>query len=98
MNASAQRTTLGVVIGSDVQAYDAGLAAIAGLTTAANKVTGSGTAATYAVADFTAFGRALLDDDDAAAQRPRWAWARQTSASTDFDAAGQSVVMAIALG
>ena len=68
-DAAAQRTTMGVAIGTDVQAYDAGLASIAGLTTAADKVIYTTASDTYAVADFTAFGRSLVDDADAAAAR-----------------------------
>ena len=68
-NAGTARTNLGVAIGSDVQAFDAGLQSISALTTAANKMIYTTGSDAYAVADLTAAGRALLDDADASAQR-----------------------------
>jgi hypothetical protein len=65
-SASTSRTNLGVAIGSDVQAFDAGLQSISGLTTAADKMIFTTGSDTYAVTDLTSFARTLLDDADAA--------------------------------
>jgi len=67
--ASTARTALGLAIGTDVQAYDAELAAIAGLTSAADTglyFTGIGTAGTFTL---TAAGRTLVGGADNAAMR-----------------------------
>ena len=68
-NAATARTNLGLAIGTNVQAYDAGLLSIAGLTTTADRGIYTTASDTYAVFTLTSAGRAILDDADATAQR-----------------------------
>lgn len=67
--AAVARTNLGVAIGSDVQAYDAGLQSIAGLTTSANQIVYTTASDTYATTGLSAYGRTIINAADAAANK-----------------------------
>jgi hypothetical protein len=89
-DASAQRTTLGLAIGTDVQAQNARLQDIAtnlSSTSGAIEKTAANTFGTYTV---TAAGKALIDDADAAAQRTTLGLGTAaTSSTTAFATAAQ---------
>ena len=68
-DAANARANLGLTIGTNIQAQDAGLQSIAGLTTSADQAIYTTAADTYAVTSLTAYGRSLLDDADADAAR-----------------------------
>jgi hypothetical protein len=68
-DAATARTNLGVAIGTNVQAYDAGLQSISGLTTSADQTVYTTASDTYATTSLTSFGRNLIDDTDAATAR-----------------------------
>jgi len=68
-SALAARTNLGLEIGTNVQAYDAGLSSIAGVVTAEDKMLYTTASDTFAATTLTSAGRALLDDASASDQR-----------------------------
>jgi hypothetical protein len=68
-DAASVRTTLGLAIGTNVQAYDAKLGALSGLSPSANTVPYFTGASTMGSTSFTSFGRSLVDDADASAAR-----------------------------
>ena len=61
-NASTARTNLGVAIGTDVQAYSAKLASLAGLTLSANTGIIAASSSTFTTFSLTAAALTLLDD------------------------------------
>lgn len=65
---TAASTAAGALTSLGAQPVDADLTAIAALTSAANKLPYATGAGTWALADLTAAGRAIIDDADAAAQ------------------------------
>ena len=68
-NDTATINTSGLVIGTNIQAYDAGLLSIAGLTTAADTYIYTSANDVYTTGTITTFGRSLVDDADAATSR-----------------------------
>jgi hypothetical protein len=77
---------------------DAGLASIAGLTTAADKMIYTTAADTYATTSLTAFGRSLIDDADASAARTTLGLGTAaTTASTAYATAAQGTTADSAL-
>lgn len=63
-DAPTARSNLGLAIGSNVQAYDAGLQSIAGLTTVADRMLYTTGSDTYATTPVTSFGRSILEAED----------------------------------
>ncbi len=66
---STARTSLGLVVGTDIQEYDEGLSSVAILDIAADEMLYGSGANTYATTSLTVTARSLLDDDSTSTMR-----------------------------
>ena len=86
------RADLSLEVGTDVQAWDAILDDLSGLTQATDKLPYFDSATTMATTDLTAFGRSLIDDASASAARTTLdaAQASHTHAYDDIDSGSRT--------
>ena len=107
-DAAGARTNLGLVIGTNVQAYDAGLSSIAGLTTLADRGIYTTASDVYAVYTLTAGGRALAGSAGTANTFPYFSALNTISQASitaaglaildDVDAAAQRTTLGLTIG
>lgn len=97
VDAPTARTTLGLVIGTDVQAFDATLASIAALGTVADRLAYTTGVDTWAEAALTAAGRALIDDASATVQRATLGVTLRIPDLTAAAEAGNAIAVTIAI-
>ncbi len=98
-NATDARKNLGLEIGKNVQAYDAGLQSIAALATAADRMIYTTAADAYATTALTPFARTILDDADASAALTTLGVSTFAKAILDdADAATARTTLGVAIG
>ena len=90
-DAATARTTLGLTIGTNVQAYNAKLGTLAGQTWAADRYTYYTSSSAAAIGTITSFGRSLIDDADASAARTTLGTAYSSAANIRSASSGSVI-------